>query len=225
MGTRLVIAEDSYLIREGLQVLIEELPELDLVAMVASLPELLDSVEQHVPDVVLTDIRMPPTGVDEGIRAAEELASTHPETGVVVLSQYVEAEFALRLFDGGARGRGYLLKERVGDADQVRDAILTVAGGGTVLDPTVVDALIEGRRRKESSILSRLSPRELEVLGLMAQGRSNAAIATGLVLSDRAVEKHITAILTKLDLAPDDGEVHRRVQAVLFYLAEGRETG
>ena len=220
MGTRLVVAEDSYLIREGLRVLIEELDDVELVGMAGSLPDLLAAVDEHEPDLVLTDIRMPPTGFDEGIRAAEQLADSHPHIGLVVLSQYVEPEFALRLFDGGARSRAYLLKERVGDADQVLDAITTVAGGGTVLDPAVVDALIEGRRQKSSSLLSRLSPRELEVLGLMAQGRSNAAIAAELVLSERAVEKHITAILTKLDLSPDDAEVHRRVRAVLVYLSE-----
>jgi DNA-binding NarL/FixJ family response regulator len=220
MSVRVVVAEDSYLIREGLKVLLDTIAEVELAATVGTLPELLDAVDAHDPHVVLTDIRMPPGGYDEGILAAETLTETHPNVGVVVLSQHVEAEFALRLFDGGARGRAYLLKERVGDADHVRDAILAVASGGTVLDPTVVDALIEGRRRKATSVLERLSPREQEVLGLMAQGRSNAAIAAELVLSERAVEKHITAILTKLDLAADDTEVHRRVRAVLVYLAE-----
>jgi DNA-binding NarL/FixJ family response regulator len=217
---RVVVAEDSYIIREGLRVLLDTITEVELVAVVGSLPELLHAVDQHRADVVLTDIRMPPTGYDEGIGAAESLSDSHPHVGVVVLSQYVEAEFALRLFDGGATGRAYLLKERVGDLDQVRDAVVAVADGGTVLDPTVVDALIADRRRKAASVLERLSPRELEVLGLMAQGRSNGAIAAELVLSERAVEKHITAILTKLDLAADDTEVHRRVRAVLVYLAE-----
>jgi DNA-binding NarL/FixJ family response regulator len=220
VGIRVVIAEDSYIIREGLRALLDTIPGVDLVASVGSMSELVDAVSEHRPQVVLTDIRMPPTGTDEGIQVAEALSATAPAVGVVVLSQYVEPEFALRLFDGGAQGRAYLLKERVGDADQIRDAIVAVSEGGTVLDPSVVDALIEGRRRKTTSLLERLSPRELEVLGLMARGRSNQAIATDLVLSERAVEKHITAILTKLDLPSDDTEVHRRVRAVLVYLAE-----
>ena len=220
MGTRVVVAEDSYLIREGLRTLFDSEPGIDLVATVGTLPELFEAVQDHEPDVVLTDIRMPPTGYDEGVRAAEELARTRPDMGVVVLSQYVEADFALRVFDGGSNGRAYLLKERVGDLDQLHRAIDAVANGGTVLDPAVVDALIEGRRGKASSVLARLTPRELEVLGLMAAGSSNGAIGSALVLSDRAVEKHISSILQKLDLTPDDGDVHRRVRAVLVYLSE-----
>lgn len=220
MGTRVVVAEDSYLIREGLRTLFDSEPGIDLVATVGTLPELFEAVEEHQPDAVLTDIRMPPTGYDEGVRAAEELARTRPDMGVVVLSQYVEADFALRVFDGGSNGRAYLLKERVGDLDQLHRAIDAVANGGTVLDPAVVDALIEGRRGKASSVLARLTPRELEVLGLMAAGSSNGAIGSALVLSDRAVEKHISSILQKLDLTPDDGDVHRRVRAVLVYLSE-----
>jgi DNA-binding NarL/FixJ family response regulator len=139
---------------------------------------------------------------------------------VVVLSQYVEPGYALRLFDGGARGRAYLLKERVGDLRQLRHAIEEVARGGSVLDPAAVDALVEARRGERHSVLQRLSPRELEVLGLVARGMSNVAIADELTLSERAVEKHITAILTKLDLPPDDVEVHRRVRAVVLYLSD-----
>jgi DNA-binding NarL/FixJ family response regulator len=220
MGVRLVIAEDSYLIREGIRLLLETQDDLELVAAAGSLPELVKAVERHDPDVVLTDIRMPPTGRDEGIEAAELFARDRPELGVVVLSQYVEPEFALRLFDGGVRGRAYLLKERVGDITQLRHAVDEVVRGGSVLDPLVVDALVEGRRRKAGAVLDRLSPREREVLGLVAQGMANAAIAETLSLSERAVEKHITAILGKLDLSPDDAEVHRRVRAVLVYLAE-----
>jgi DNA-binding NarL/FixJ family response regulator len=223
MSLRVVVAEDSYLIREGMRLLLDRADDLQLVAAVASLPELLAAVEEHRPDVVLTDIRMPPTGTDEGIEAAEVLASRHPELGVVVLSQYVEPSYALRLFDVGARGRAYLLKERVGDLRQLRHAIGEVARGGSVLDPAAVDALVEARRDGRGSVLQRLTPRELEVLGLMAQGMSNAAIAAGLALSERAVEKHITAILTKLDLPPDDAEVHRRVRAVILYLSEVRD--
>lgn len=219
MAVRVVAAEDSYLIREGLRALFDASDDLDLVGVAGSLPELFEAVEAHEPDVLLTDIRMPPGGFDEGIRAAEELATSRPDLGVVVLSQYVEADFALRLFDGGARGRAYLLKERVGDLTQLRAAIATVGAGGTVLDPLVVDALVQGRRAKEESPLDRLTPREAEVLELVAQGASNASIAARLVLSERAVEKHITAILTKLDLPADDGGVHRRVRAVLVYLS------
>lgn len=220
MPIRVVLAEDSYLIREGLALLLSGVEEVEMVASVASLPELQAAVDDHDPDVVLTDIRMPPTMTDEGIRAAEQYATTHPSLGVVVLSQHIEAEFALRLFDGGARGRAYLLKERVGDLQQLCHAIEEAARGGSVLDPLVVDALLSARRSRATSILDRLTSRELEILDLLAQGRANRAIAGALHLSDRAVEKHITGILTKLDLPPDDVEVHRRVRAVLLYLSE-----
>jgi DNA-binding NarL/FixJ family response regulator len=215
-----VVAEDSYLIREGLRMLFDSDPDIELVGTAGTLPELFDAVEAHEPDVVLTDIRMPPTGYDEGVRAAEVFARTRSEMGVVVLSQYLETDFALRVFDGGARGRAYLLKERVGDFEQLHRAIAAVVNGDTVLDPAVVDALIEGRRKKASSMLDRLTQRELEVLAAMAAGSSNAAIGSALVLSARAVEKHISSILQKLDLSPEDGDVHRRVRAVLVYLSE-----
>ena len=220
MALRLVLAEDSFLIREGLAALLAGDPELDLVTSVGSLPALLEAVETVRPDVVLTDIRMPPTETDEGIRAAEELATTHPDIGVVVLSQHIEPDYALRLFDGGSQGRAYLLKERVGDLAQLRHASSAAASGGSVLDPQVVDVLVAARRQRATSVLDRLTARELEVLELVARGDSNRAIAQALVLSDRAVEKHITSILTKLDLSADDTEVHRRVRAVLLYLAE-----
>jgi DNA-binding NarL/FixJ family response regulator len=220
MTIRVVIAEDSYLIREGLGLLLAGAEDLELVASVSNLPDLEAAVDAHAPDVVLTDIRMPPTGTDEGIRAAEHLATTSPDVGVVVLSQHVEPEYALRLFDGGARGRAYLLKERVGDLRQLRHAIGEAARGGSVLDPDVVDALVSARRSRASSVLDRLTPRELEILGAVAQGRSNQAIADELHLSERAVEKHITSILLKLELPADDAEVHRRVRAVLVYLSE-----
>jgi DNA-binding NarL/FixJ family response regulator len=219
VGIRLIVAEDSYLIREGIAALLATQDDLDHVTSVTSLPELLAAVDEHAPDVVITDIRMPPTGTDEGIRAAETFASQRPEVGVVVLSQYVESDFALRLFDGGSRGRAYLLKERVGDLRHLRHAIVEVAGGGSVLDPLVVDALVAGRRARSTSVLERLTARELEVLGLVAQGSSNRAIATTLSLSERAVEKHLTAILAKLDLPQEHTEVHRRVRAVLTYLS------
>ena len=220
MVIRIVAAEDSYLIREGLRLLLDTQPDLALVATVSDLPALLAAVDEHAPDVVITDIRMPPNLRDEGIRAAEQLADSHPKLGVVVLSQYVEPEFALRLFARGSQRRAYLQKERVGDLRQLRHAIESVVAGGSVLDPLVVDALLEARSRQHSSALSRLTPRELEVLELVATGRSNTAIAEELTLTVRAVEKHITAILGKLDLDPDDAEVHRRVRAVLLYLAE-----
>jgi DNA-binding NarL/FixJ family response regulator len=220
MPIRLVVAEDSYLIREGLGLLFATDEELDLVASVGSLDALLAAVEVHAPDVVVTDIRMPPTGTDEGIAAAERFADERPDLGVVVLSQHVEPEYALRLFDGGARGRAYLLKERVGDLRQLRHAIDEVTRGGSVLDPLVVDVLVQARARRSSSLLDRLTEREVEVLERVAQGRSNQAIADELHLSGRAVEKHITGILAKLDLAADDTEVHRRVRAVLVYLSE-----
>ncbi len=216
---RIVAAEDSYLIREGLRLLLDTQPDLDLVATAASLPELLSMVDEHLPDVLVTDVRMPPGQGAEGIRAAEELAVTHPALGVVVLSQYVEPEWALRLFEPSAARRAYLLKERVGDIGQLRHAIETVTTGGSVLDPRVVDALVQARTTREESLMTRLTPRETEVLGLMAAGLSNSALAERLVLSERAVEKHITAVLTKLDLPPEDAAVHRRVRAVLLYLA------
>ena len=220
MTIRLVVAEDSYLIREGLVALLGGDGDLEVVAAIATLPALEQAVVDHRPDVVLTDIRMPPTGTDEGIRAAEELASTAPDIGVVVLSQHVEPEYALRLFDGGAQGRAYLLKERVGDLRQLKHAIEEAARGGSVLDPQVIDALVAARRQRATSLLDRLTERESEILELVAQGNSNHAVATQLSLSARAVEKHITSILTKLDLPPDDGAVHRRVRAVLLYLSE-----
>lgn len=223
MSLRLVLAEDSFLIREGLAALLAGDEQLELVASVGSLPALLAAVEEHRPDVVLTDIRMPPSGTNEGIRAAEQLAATHPDLGVVVLSQHIEPDYALRLFDGGSQGRAYLLKERVGDLAQLRHAITTAAEGGCVLDPQVVDVLVTARQQRANSVLDRLTDREREVLDLVARGASNRAIAEALVLSNRAVEKHITSILTKLDLAADDVEVHRRVRAVLLYLAEATD--
>ncbi|TDO27518.1 DNA-binding NarL/FixJ family response regulator [Kribbella sp. VKM Ac-2527] len=219
MVIRVVVAEDSYLIREGLRLLLATQDYVDLVAGVASLPELTAAVDELTPDVVVTDVRMPPGDQDEGIRFAEALARSHPRIGVVVLSQHLEPEWALRLFATGAAGRAYLLKERVGDAAQLRHAIESVTAGGTVLDPLVVEALVQARTRHAPSPLSRLTPRERQVLALVATGLSNAAIMNRLVLTERAVEKHITSTLAKLDLDPHDTQVHRRVQAVLVYLS------
>ena len=219
MRTRVVAAEDRYLIREGLRHLLSTQDEIELVASVGTLPELLAAVDEHAPDVVVTDVRMPPDDRDEGIQAAETLARTHPGLGVVVLSQYVEPEWALRLFELGAAGRAYLLKERVGDLAQLGHAIETVRAGGSVLDPLVVESLVRARADQARSPLARLTPRETEVLELMAAGLSNSAIAAQLVLGERAVEKHVTSVLSKLDLPADDTETHRRVRAVLVYLA------
>lgn len=216
----MVAAEDSFLVREGLRMLLDTQPDIELVTSVRTLPELLAAVDELAPDAVVTDVRMPPDEQDEGIRASEALARSHPGLGVVVLSHYVEPEWALRLFGASASGRAYLLKERVGDLRQLRQAIETVVAGGSVLDPLVVEALVQARARRDSSPLADLTPREVEVLGLMATGRSNAAIAEALVLTERSVEKHITSVMAKLKLDPRDGSVHRRVRAVLLYLAE-----
>jgi DNA-binding NarL/FixJ family response regulator len=216
---RVVLAEDSYLVREGVRLLLDTVEEVDLVATCGSLPELLDTVAALEPDVVVTDIRMPPTGTDEGIRAAELLRASHPRVGVVVLSQYVEPAFAVGLFGAGSGGRAYLLKERVGDVDELLRAITTVAQGGSMMDPAVVDALVAARRSRPS-VLDRLTAREREVLAQIATGRNNAAIARTLVLSERAVEKHINSIFAKLELTAEP-DMHRRVRAVLLYLAAG----
>jgi len=219
MPLRVIVAEDSYLIREGLRLLLATQDDLDLVAAVGSLRELMAAVEEHAPDVVLTDVRMPPGDGDEGIVAAERLSLTHPGVGIVVLSQYVESEWALRLLGPDASGRAYLLKERVGDLAQLRRALETVAAGGVMLDPLVVEALVRARTRRSASPLAALSPRETEVIELMARGMSNSAIAGELVLTERAVEKHVTAVLGKLHLPHDEAGVHRRVRAVLVYLS------
>lgn len=216
MTLSLVLAEDSYLMREGISALLAEHDAYELVAACSNADELLEAVDKHNPDVVLTDIRMPPTQTDEGIRAALAIREAHPGTGVVVLSNYVEPEYALRLFEHGSAGLAYLLKERVGDLEHLAKAIEEVAAGGSVVDPQVVDALVSARTSKPS-VLDRLTPRELEVLGEIAQGRSNAAIGDVLFVSSRAVEKHINSIFTKLDLSLQDS-IHRRVHAVLLYL-------
>ncbi len=218
MAIRLVLAEDNFLLREGVRRLIETQPELELVAVCEDFDALMVAIEAHRPDVVLTDIRMPPTGTNEGIRAAEHLRRTQPEVGVVVLSQYADPSYALQLLEHGSRGRGYLLKERVSDIDQLLAAIQEVARGGSVIDPKVIDALVAARSRAPSP-LSALTARESEVLSEMAQGKNNAAIAAALVLSERAVEKHINALFSKLGLT-EERDVSRRVKAVLLFLAE-----
>ncbi|MGD2043217.1 MAG: response regulator transcription factor [Acidimicrobiia bacterium] len=218
MGATVVIAEDAFIVREGVRMLLEE-AGYDIKAAVESYDELLEAVNIHSPDVVITDIRMPPTRTDEGVRAAIEIRESHPSTGVVVLSQYVEPDYATKLFAAGADGLAYLLKERLGDLDQFEHAIDEVRNGRSVIDPRVVDALVEGRTRPAST-LERLTDREIEVMSEIAKGKTNAAIADTLFLSERAIEKHINSIFTKLDLLPEK-ETNRRVSAVLLFLAEG----
>ena len=216
MAISVVLAEDNYLVREGVRQLIHTQPELNLVAVCEDRDSLLAAVEEHRPDVVLTDIRMPPTNTDEGLQVAGRLRESSPATGVVLLSQYVESEYALALLEKGASGRAYLLKERVGDVAQLVYAIKEVAAGGSVIDPKVVEALVAARSRGVSPLDS-LSPREREVLSEVAQGKNNAAIARALFLTERAVEKHINSIFSKLGLT-EEIDVHRRVKATLMYL-------
>jgi DNA-binding NarL/FixJ family response regulator len=218
---KVVLAEDSYLVREGVRRLLESEPDIDLVGVCEDYDSLLEAIAGAEPDVLLTDIRMPPTGTDEGVRAAERLRQLRPEAGVVLLSQYADPAYALAFLEGGTEGRAYLLKERVADLDQLLAAIREVARGGSVIDPKVVEALVAARSRNAQSPLARLTPREREVLALLAEGRSNAAVADGLVLSERAVEKHINSIFAKLGL-PEARDAHRRVKAVLLFLADQR---
>jgi DNA-binding NarL/FixJ family response regulator len=218
MTVRVVVAEDSLLVREGIERLLDAADDIEVVALAEDLDGLLEAVEASSPDLLLTDICMPPTGTDEGIRAATTLRQTHPELGVLVLSHYVEPGWALSLLAGGSAGRGYLLKDHVANPTQLVRAIRDVAAGGSVVDPLVIEALVTAKSRGQSSPLADLTPRELEVLAEIAQGKNNAAIAESLFLSQRAVEKHINALFAKLGLTGDD-VIHRRVTAVLLYLA------
>ncbi len=218
---RVVLAEDNYLLREGLAQLLGMSDEVELAAVCGDLPQLEEAIAQTSPDVVVTDIRMPPTGTDEGLRAAERLRAERPSVGVVVLSQFAEPEYALALLRDGAGGRAYLLKERVSDLDQLVRAIKEVAAGGSVIDPAVVEALVASRTAAHDSPLNELTPRESDVLAEVAQGRNNAGIAASLSLTDRAVEKHINAIFSKLGLS-EQPDTHRRVKATLLYLAGRR---
>jgi DNA-binding NarL/FixJ family response regulator len=216
--TRVVLAEDNALLRHGLVRLVEAAEDLTLVGSAADLPALLELIDTQAPDVVVTDIRMPPTHTDEGIAVAARLRTEHPEIGVVLLSQYAEASYALALLADGTARRGYLLKERVADGDELTEAIRRVADGGSVIDPTVIEGLVAANRATPSE-LDALTPRELQVLGEMAQGKSNAAIAATLVLSERAIEKHTNSIFSKLGLS-EERDLNRRVSAVLVYLHE-----
>jgi DNA-binding NarL/FixJ family response regulator len=213
---RVVLAEDNALLRHGLVRLIDASDGIAMLGAASDLPGLMALVEQHDPDVVVTDIRMPPSHTDEGIAFAARLRSSRPETGVLLLSQYAEANYALTLLAEGTARRGYLLKERVADGDELAEAVRRVARGGSVIDPAVVEGLVAANRSKPSK-LDALTPRELEVLGEMAQGKSNAAIAGGLVLSERAIEKHSNSIFFKLGLS-EERDLNRRVSAVLVYL-------
>ena len=216
------MAEDSLLVREGIAKLLEHQDGLEVVALCGDLDSLLAAVATERPHVVLTDIRMPPTGTDEGIRAAAALRLSDPDVGVVVLSQFAEPAYALELLDGGSAGRAYLLKERLSDGAQLLDAIREVHRGGSVVDPKVVETLVSARSRSKQSPIERLTVREREVLAEIAQGKNNAAVADTLVLSERAVQKHINSLFSKLGLS-EEPDVHRRVKAVLLYLsaAEG----
>jgi DNA-binding NarL/FixJ family response regulator len=216
---RVVLAEDNALLRQGLERLIQHDDDLELVASVADLPSLQKAVAEQKPDVVVSDIRMPPAKTDEGIQMAAQLRSERPEVGVVLLSQHADAAYALRLLEGGAGGRAYLLKERVGDVGELTAAIRTVADGGSTIDPTVVESLVAANQGPRRTQLDTLTPRELEVLGEMAQGKSNAAIAASLVLSERAIEKHTNSIFSKLSLT-EERDLNRRVKAVLVFLHE-----
>jgi DNA-binding NarL/FixJ family response regulator len=219
MPVRLVLAEDQYLVREGLRRLLEAQDGLEVVAVCDDLESLLAAVEEERPDVVVTDIRMPPESTDEGIRAAARLRETHPGVGVVVLSQYATPGYVLALLEGGSEGRAYLLKERVKDLEQLLAAIHAVADGGSVMDPKVVEALVAENARAEDSRLNELTPRERDVLREMAEGKNNAAIAEALFLTQRSVEKVIHSIFLKLGLTWETA-VHKRVKAVILYLAE-----
>jgi DNA-binding NarL/FixJ family response regulator len=212
-----ILGEDSFLAREGISRALEGIEEVELVASCGELDELLEAVERLRPDVVLSDVRMPPSHTDEGVRAANELRRSHPTIGVVILSQYADPLYALSLFEDGSAGRGYLLKDRVRDQGELRRALLEVARGGTVVDSELINELLSVRGRRETTGLETLTGREQEILALVAEGRSNADIAETVVITKRAVEGHINSIFSKLELG-DPEKVDRRVKAALLYL-------
>jgi DNA-binding NarL/FixJ family response regulator len=224
VALRVVVAEDSMLVREGIRLVIGLHDDLEVVAVCGDLPSLLRAVEDEDPAVVVTDVRMPPTSQDEGIRAANRLRETRPSIGVVVLSQYAEPAYASALLDGGSAGRAYLLKERVSEPDQLADAIRAVARGGSVIDSTVVDLLVAASAKGASSPLAALTRREMEVLDQVAQGKNNAAVGRALFLTERAVEKHINALFAKLGLTSTP-DINRRVRAVLMFLSDRGKAG
>jgi len=219
MPIRIALGEDSLIVREGVRQLLAIDPDVEIVAAVADADSLRDACDRHQPDVVLTDIRMPPTNTDEGIRLAGELRDSHPSIGVVVLSQFADPLYALDLLDRGSDGRAYLLKERVHNRAELMAAIRAVADGGSLIDPKIVESLVAARSRAERSPLNELTAREREVLSEIAQGRSNTAIAESLFLTKRAVEKHINSIFLKLGLA-DAEDVSKRVKAALLFLSD-----
>ena len=219
MPIRIALGEDSLIVREGVHQLLAVDPDVEIVAAVADQLSLRQVCEDEEPDVVLTDIRMPPTHTDEGIRLAAELRESHPEIGVVILSQFSDPTYALALLDQGSDRRAYLLKERVHNRAELMAAIRAVVEGGSMIDPKVVEGLVVARGRAKSSPLNELTSRELQVLGEIAQGKSNTAIADSLFLTKRAVEKHINAIFWKLGLA-DAADVSKRVKAALMFLAD-----
>jgi DNA-binding NarL/FixJ family response regulator len=214
---RIVIAEDSLLMRAGVNALLDAEDDLEVVDLCAYYDDLIRAVDRQRPDVVVTDIRMPPTSTDEGVRAATALRTTHPEVGVVLLSQFLDSAYLLALVAEGRGRRAYLLKEQVAGPGELTAAVRIVAGGGSFIDPLVVDSLVDTESRRDRSPLNRLTARELETLRELANGKSNQAIAAGFNVSERAVEKHVGAIFTKLDL-PDDRDTNRRVKAVLMFL-------
>jgi DNA-binding NarL/FixJ family response regulator len=221
---RVVVADDHVLLREGISRLVAAGDDFELAGSAGDLPELLALIGRERPDVVVTDIRMPPTGTDEGIRAAAWTREHQPGTGVVVLSQYVAPGYALALLEHGSAGRAYLLKERIGSVDELARAIRAVAAGGSVIDPAVVDQLVRLRTHDTQRGLDLLTPRELEILAEMAQGKSNSAIAAAVFVTERAVEKHTNSIFAKLGLS-EERDVNRRVKAVLVYLSEHQAGG
>ena len=215
---RVVIAEDHYLLREGTRRLLESSGQVEVLAAVGDAAALHDAVEQFSPDTAIVDIRMPPDHETEGITAARRIRAEHPGVGVVVLSQYANALYAFELFQDGANGLGYLLKDRVGDVDELVRALITVMEGGSVIDPNVVESLLSRKATMARGSLDELTGREIEVLTEMAQGKSNSGISKTLFVSQSAVEKHIASIMTKLGLDPDDSDLNRRVVAVLAFL-------
>ncbi|MEZ5264251.1 MAG: response regulator [Acidimicrobiia bacterium] len=219
MGNRvtLVVADDTMLLRRGVVALLSAVGDFSVVGECDDLPSLLGAVELHRPDVVVTDICMPPTMTDEGVQAARRIRADHPHTGIVVLSQFAEPEFALALLENGSQRLGYLLKDRVAEPNELERAVRSVATGGSVVDPQIVDVLVQARTRRPSAV-DRLTPRERDVMALVAQGYHNAAVAERLVVSEKAVAKHINSIFSKLDLG-HDAESHHRVMAVLRWLS------
>jgi DNA-binding NarL/FixJ family response regulator len=221
---RVVLAEDHVLLREGISRLVAANADMELVGTAGDLPDLLTLAERERPDVVVTDIRMPPSGSDEGIQAAAWIREHLPDTGVVVLSQYVQPGYAIALLERGSAGRAYLLKERISNVDELAAAIRAVAAGGSVIDPMVVDQLVQSHAHDYQLGLATLTSRELEILAGMAQGKSNAAIAAALFVTERAVEKHTNSIFAKLNLS-EERDVNRRVKAVLMYLNQSQAVG